>query len=391
VSVQSSDLQFVHGEGGHCWDADGRRYLDLVCGYGPVILGHGHKGVACAVAKQMKEGLLFPGKPRISNLAEILDDVLGRPRTYHICKTGSEAIAAAVRLARAFTDRPLVVRCGFHGWHDAFISPDCSWHDFEPPRSTGREVLGLSSAPSGVLKWDGQEIYALETLISTHPGHIAAVVIDPVQVREPCGLFLAELRALTARHGVLLILDELKTGFRVALDGVDGLFGVNADMVIYGKAIANGMPLAVIAGPAEIIGLAPQCRLKGTFSNELASISAACATLHALQAANAPALLNSLGAALIEGLNEQFRRGGVAHLIEAVPYRWPCMPFLLFRGDALHWKDRFYSLLTKHGVLMLPRHMNYLCCAHDDADVRFVAATVGESLAELDLPFAQGV
>jgi glutamate-1-semialdehyde 2,1-aminomutase len=368
-------LSIVRGQGAYCWDESGKRYVDYICGYGPIVLGHADAEVNEAVVERLNSGILFPsGSPLIDELSATLHRLFPDSDRFHLAKTGSEAVAAAVRLARAFTGRAKVIRCGFHGWHDPFIIPYVSWHKYEIDISRTRPVSGVPHEPSHplVLTWDGRSLQQLAEIYLKNRGQVAAMVLDPVQLREPVADNLSYICDLTRREGALLVLDEAKTGFRVSLRGVQGLYGTRVDLTILSKAIANGFPLAVVMGRAEIFDRAKNTKLKGTFNTELASVAAALTTISIMERPDSVPKLNQLGQQMIDGLNEVFVRTGMSDSIRAVAYRWPCMPYIWFTGRperATRLKALFYQRLTERGVLMLPNHMNYICLSHTMQDV----------------------
>jgi glutamate-1-semialdehyde 2,1-aminomutase len=265
------------------------------------------------------------------------------------------------------------VRCGFHGWHDHVVSPFLSWHLFEVDRVPPEPVAGLPTYHSdGVLVWDGDDLNKLSELFEQNRGEIAALILDPVQLRNPILDILRAIRELTHRHDSLLILDELKTGFRVSLSGVQGHYGVWADIVLVGKAIANGFPLAVVLAPEWARPLSRTARLKGTFNAELVSVAAAIATTDILARPGIIEGLAKMGQRFIDGINVVVTDLGLTQHIQAVPYRWPCMPYIWFRSDsevAGSLKQPFYTSMTSAGHLLLADHMNFMMVAHTEDDV----------------------
>jgi glutamate-1-semialdehyde 2,1-aminomutase len=378
----------VSGHGGRCRDQTGKEYIDFICGYGPVVLGHANAEVTRAVVEQLEKGTLLPGESPPHGLIRSRLGRIFSGQDSLLFKTGSEAVAAAIRLARAFTGKEKLIRCGFHGWHDALISPSVSWHQYELDDLSPRHVAGVFESPESlsIITWHSRNLDDLAALFRAHAPHVAALLLDPVQLVEPIQRSLLELRELTRREGALLILDECKTGFRVHVGGVQGLYGVNADLTVLSKAIANGFPLACVVGRREILESALAARVMGTYNGELISIAAALVTLAILERGESQCRLASLGERLLDGINTHLMRFGLLGQVRAVPYRWPCMPYLWFRRNSV-WaggrQQEFYARLAARGVLMLPRHMNFVCLAHSEEDVDQAVITVGEVLDEL--------
>ena len=376
----------MRGRGGHCWDQMGQQYIDFICGYGPVILGHSHDEVNAAVIQQLEHGILFPSKsPMHDELNERLKQFFPYSSETLFLKTGSEAVATAIRLARAFTGKMKIIRCGFHGWHDAMISPSVSWHLYEADPQPPRFIAGVPpSTFQDILSWNGEDFQQLSDLCNEHSSEVAALIIDPIQIREPIEENLKQLRALTHNQGMLLILDEIKTGFRVSLGGVQQLYGIQADLTILSKAIANGFPLAVVLGRKEIMSLSPSLRIMGTYNNERVSVAAALMTISILERPGIITWLWEAGQQLIDGFNEILNRKQLIDDICAVPYRWPCLPALWYRRHS-EMANRLMPVLHRElahrGVLLLANHPNFVCVEHTHRDIEDALQIFEDSLS----------
>ena len=385
-SILANGRFLVRGKGGTCWDQEGKPYIDFVCGYCPIILGHEHPDVTAAVADQMSQGTVFPTRhPLHEALAAEIGALLPNAASCLFLKTGSEAVSAAVRIARAATGRQRVVRCGFHGWHDQMVSPYRAWHRYHPDPRPTRQIPGIPRVGPDplVVAWDGQDLAQLRMLCSDP--HPAALILDPVQVTEPSAESFAAIRQVTSSEGMLLILDEIKTGFRVHLGGVQGLYGVEADLTLLSKAISNGLPLAVVAGHPSLIGLPRGAKVMGTYNGELVAIAAALATLRILRRGGSVDRLGHVGTRLLAGLNIIVRDMGLEEQMIAAPYRWPCMPFVGFCDDprGRQLSSRFFAETAERGVLLLENHMSYTCLAHTDADVDAALSIIEDVLRRL--------
>ncbi|AXE89516.1 aminotransferase class III-fold pyridoxal phosphate-dependent enzyme [Streptomyces sp. Go-475] len=378
---------FTRGSGADLWDAQGRRYTDFVCGYGPVVLGHGHPAVVEEVHRQLQAGTLYPsaGRP-LRDFLDVLSGLFPEQPGALLFKTGSEAVGAAMRLARHRTGRDMVLRLGFHGWHDQVISPHVNWHRFDHAERRSVQPLAVPGIYGAAVRvWHGDEVEdLLETVRSTRD--LAAVVVDPVEL--PLPLADSAKRVLEAAHeaGALLVLDETKTCLRLGPGGAQERLGVTADVLVLGKAIANGLPLAVVLTDPALTAQSRRLRIRGTFSNELASVAAASATLRVLREEKVHERLERTGTALIDAVNAALRSEGLCGRICAVPYHWPCMPYLRFRDIAETERMDFYARLVRRGVLLLPNHMNFVSAAHTDAHVehavRAIRATVQDMLGD---------
>lgn len=382
-----SHLEFSHGDGARCWTTDGREYIDLICGHGAVLLGHAHPDVTAAVCRQLGRGSLLPGPgPVWAQLRARLFALYPHHEDALTFKTGSEAVAAAIRLSRAHTGREAVIRVGFHGWHDQVASPLLRCHSYDAARFQRSWPPGIPhrALADTMVVWSEADPDDLLALIRSRADRLAAVIVDPVQLRPPAAISLAaRLREAVTDAGAVLIFDESKTGFRVHLGGVQALYSMTADLTILGKALANGHPLAVVLGPRVLTDLADSARIKGTYSRETSAMAAAVATIDILQAVNAPAALSERGTHLLHGLTSAIDSAGLASHVSAVPYHWACMPYINFAPGSDHLRRRFHELLIDRGVLMLDEHMSYVSLALTDVDTASVVIAVSEALGAL--------
>ena len=363
------------------WDDRGRRFIDWICGYGPVVLGHSDTRVANAVHRQLLEGTLLPGDSAIeSALAERLVALFPGADTCVFLKTGSEAVAAAVRFARIATGRSQVLRVGFHGWHDGLIDGKVGWHNWDNARSSSPPVPGALA--HGYETGTGRAAADIEHRVRQPAGEqLAALLLDPIQVPDP-ERDLPRLRAACSDTGTVFILDETKTAFRVALGGVQARHRVRADITVAGKALANGLPLSSVLGPAELI-CRKRARVKGTFSAERAALAAAHATLDVLENEDVCAHLSTIGSALIDSVNEVLQGTAAGGLVQAVPYRWNCMPHLhasSYDVQAQECRHALVADIMAHGALLLEKHNSFVNAAHTIDDVDMTADAFRRSL-----------
>lgn len=375
-----------HGKGGKCYNQEGKQYIDLICGFGSVILGHSNAEINEAVIFQLQQGIMFPSvSPLHTKLTEELCRLYPWTDGCQFFKTGSEAVTGAIRLARSYTERKKIVRCGFHGWHDTIVSPHFRWHLYHIDFSYSENVEGVIDGAQHVIAWDGESLDELSDIFARNSGKVAALIIDPVQLREPIVETLKGIKKIVTHNESLLIFDEVKTGFRVGLSGVQGLYGVTADLTILGKAIANGFPLSAIIGRHEIMNYTSRCRLMGTFNGELLSIAAALKTIEVLEKSNGCLYIDDLGQYFIDGINEICTRYAVFGMIRALPYRWACLPFLYFNEGSTQIqaiKSRFYQSTIMHGLLLLKNHMNFICRDHTKSDIDQALSIIDDAIKE---------
>jgi glutamate-1-semialdehyde 2,1-aminomutase len=290
-SVGGTPPFVVRGEGSRVWDVDGNRYIDYVCSWGPLLLGHRHPEIVRALEEALEGGTSF-GMPtqREVELAEAICEALPSIEMVRLVNSGTEATMSALRLARAFTGRELVVKfegC-YHGHVDSLLVK----------AGSGVATLGIADT-AGVPKCFADttialpfnSVDALAQAFKRHGDHIAAVIVEPVAGNMGCVPpqpgFLEALRELTQRHGALLIFDEVMTGFRVAFGGAQQLYGVCADLTTLGKVIGGGLPVGAYGGRADIMSkVAPTGPVyqAGTLSGNPLAVAAGLAMLRCLKA-----------------------------------------------------------------------------------------------------------
>ncbi|MER3422660.1 MAG: aminotransferase [Nitrospiraceae bacterium] len=375
--------QFVQGvapvflaraQGSHVWDVDENEYIDYAMALGPIILGYNYPTVTEAVMRQMESGTTFSlPHPLEVEVAELLCEVIPCAEMVRFGKNGSDATSGAVRVARAYTGRDIIACCGYHGWQD--------WYIGTTTRNRGvPEAVRRLTIP-----FEYNNIESLERIFAEHPGQVAAVIMEPIGVMGPQDNFLQKVRALTEREGALLIFDEVVTGFRLALGGAQEYFGVIPDLACFGKAMANGYPLAAIVGRREIMELFDEVFFSFTFGGETLSLAAAKATITEMQRKNVVGHLWEQGMKLKDGYNTLAREFGVERYTECIGI--PPRTVVVFRGEegkeSVVLKSLFQQECLKRGVLFTGSHN--VCYSHSDADVEYtlrVYRTALEVLAD---------
>lgn len=398
-AVGGEPLFVTRGEGAEIVTEDGRRLVDCVASWGAVLLGHGAREVTEAVAARASCGTGF-GAPHVleTALAEaMIAAVPGLERVRFTC-SGTEATMTALRLARAATGRDRVVKFAgcYHGHADPFLVA----------AGSGALTLGVPSSPgvptataslTRVLPYNDPR--ALEALFAEEGERIAAVFVEPVVgnmgvvVPEPA--FLAALAEVPRRHGALLVLDEVMTGFRVARGGAQELLGLRGDLVTYGKVIGGGLPVGAVAGPAGLMErLAPSGPVyqAGTLAGNPLAMAAGHAVLARLDEA-LYARLRARTAELVEGLRDALARTGVAGTVQSVPGMWTLFfgPRDPVRGDGdLARVDRglyarFFHAMLREGVYLPPSPFEaaFLTDAHDAGIIGRIVEAAGRALAAL--------
>lgn len=302
--VQGAAPVFLQrGQGSHVWDVDGNEYIDYSMALGPIILGHGDPGVRDAVVAQLEEGTTFSlPHPLEVEVAELIQEMVPSCEMVRFGKNGSDATSGAVRLARAYTGRDVVACCGYHGWQDWYIG-------------TTSRFLGVPEEIRALtVPFEYNDAAALEEILTEHSGHVACVIMEPVGVEEPEPGFLESVRELTREQDVLLIFDEIVTGFRLAPGGAQDYYGVVPDLSCFGKAMANGFPLSVIGGPADLMKVFDEIFYSFTFGGETASLAAGKATMDRIAEGHVIPHLWEQGKRLKDGYNVLAREFGLAEV-----------------------------------------------------------------------------
>src|SRR5262245_38191749 len=382
-------LEFVvkDARGPHLWDAAGRRYIDYLLGSGPMVLGHAHPAVVDAVQRQLPHGSTFMllNEPIIELAEEIVRAVPGAEQV-RFMSSGSEATFFALRVARAFRQRDRIMKFegGFHGTHDyALMSvsprspkafPAAMADSAGIPHAIGEEVL---IAPYN-------DLATTEALIAAHHADLAAVIVEPYQrVISPAPGFLKGLRDVTRRYGVLLVFDEIVTGFRLAYGGAQEYYGVVPDIAAFGKVIAGGFPLAAVCASAEIMrhfdpaleGTGEYVWQAGTLNGNPISAAAGLATLAELRRPGAYDRLHKTGATLREGLREAARRRGLPAQVSGEP---PVFDIIFTDREVVDYRTTltanhkrirlFNEACVRRGVVKAANKI-YVSLAHSDADI----------------------
>lgn len=353
------------GKGSHVWDVDGNEYIDFNMGIGPLSLGYGYDKVDEAVKAQLQDGITFSlMHPLEVEVAELIKEVIPNAEMVRYSKTGADVTTAAIRLSRAFTRRNKILCCGYHGWHDWYVSVTTRNHGIPEP------IQDLSNT----IPYN--DIQAVKDSLDEDT---AAVILEPVVFEEPNGDFLKELAEVTKKNGSLLIFDEMWTGFRMAMGGAQEYFGVTPDLATYSKAIANGMPISVITGREDVMKLADEeIFFYTTFGGEALSLAAAKATINELRDKKVPEYLNTQGKKLKDGYNEIASKLGMNYT-KCTGYNWrSLMVFTDEGGNPLELKSLVQQEMIKRGVLWMGFHN--MAYAHSDEDINYTLKVYEEVL-----------
>jgi glutamate-1-semialdehyde 2,1-aminomutase len=401
-AVGGTPLFIAGGKGAHVIDADGRRYLDLVCSWGPLIAGHAHPDVVKAVSSAVVRGMTF-GAPCAAEveLAERVTAAYPAAEQVRCVSSGTEAVMSAIRLARAFTARDLIVKFAgcYHGHADhLLVAAGSGLATFGRPSSAG--VPEAFTAATRVLPLDDES--AVETLFAREGARIAAVIIEPLPANH--GLlpqrreFLECLRRVTRTHGALLIFDEVISGFRLARGGAAAYLGITPDLATFGKVIGGGMPVGAFGGARRIMArLAPDgdTYQAGTLSGNPVAMAAGVATLDLLERESGWRRLDELGAELERVLKPVLAEAPFpVHLVRVGSLFWlslheggvPRSAATLDERGVARFAALFHAMLER-GVYLPPSAYEacFLSLAHTREDLASFAQALHESLRKAPL------
>jgi glutamate-1-semialdehyde 2,1-aminomutase len=394
VRLSAPRVFFARGQGAWLWDVDGNDYVDYVLGQGPALLGHAAEPVQAAVAEACRRGNVYGAQHGLEvEAAELLCRVAGWPEMVRFGCSGTESVQAALRLARALTGRTKFVRFEghYHGWLDNVLITA----DDGPPRPASAGQLAAHLHDSYALPWNDPEPVA--DLLARRGEEVAAILTEPMMLNSgavpPREGYLQRLRELCDQHGVLLIFDEVITGFRLALGGAVERFGVVPDLAVYAKALAGGWPVSALAGRAELMeGFGTGAvNHSGTFNASVMASAATVASLATLAADPPYERMTAFGERLMTTIRELGARHGLPLRVQGVP-----MAFHVSFGDPTPvWDHRavvaldgeryaaLARLLAEHGLWVASRGIWYVSTAHGDAELGATVARLDAALAAL--------
>ena len=353
------------GKGARVWDVDDNEYIDINMAVGPLVLGYCYDKVDEAIKKQLEDGITFSlTHPLEVELSEKITELIPCAESVRISKTGCDAASAAVRIARAFTGREKVLSCGYHGWHDWYISV------------TDRNAGIPKAVQDLTFTFNYNDIESLKDSIDEDT---ACVIMEPTVFHEPREGFLEEVKEICHKNGSLLIFDEIWTGFRLNIGGAQTHFGVTPDLATFSKAMANGMPISIVCGRKDVMKvLEHDVFFFTTFGGEALSLAASVATIDELVEKNVPAHLDRQGAKLKDGYNKIAEDLGMDYT-KAIGFNYRSMvTYDPKAGDPLLQKTLVQQEMIKRGVLWGGFHT--MCYSHTDADMDYIVKAYAEVL-----------
>ncbi|MCK8059423.1 MULTISPECIES: aspartate aminotransferase family protein [unclassified Fusibacter] len=362
-----------HGYGGHIVDVDGNDYIDMLCAYGPIILGYNEPEINDAVKAQMDKGFCFSMVQEVQNrLEQKLIDLIPCAEMVVLAKTGSDVTSIATRIARGYTGKDKILRCGYHGWHDWCVESGGGVPDAIKELTIEFEYGSLES---------------LEEALKAHHENAACIIVTPVghplalPVMAPPEGYLQGVRALADKYNVVLIFDEIRTGFRVAMGGAGERYGVTPDLSVFGKAMANGYPISACVGKAEIMKvLEEKVFVSSTFFPNSLEMVAALKCIEILERDNIIETVWEKGQYFLDGIEKLIAKHNAPVTLSGIPP----MPFITFdKVDADYKKRRtqFYTETIRRGLFIQPYHHGYIAARHTTEDLDAALLAIDEALA----------
>ena len=369
---------FKNAKGGKVYDVDGNEYIDMLCAYGPIIIGHREEEIDNAVIRQIQDkGFCFSLTQPVQNkLAKKMIELIPSAEKCLFLKTGSDATTAAIRIARSYTDKLKIARCGYHGWHDWCVEvkegiPEKLWED--------------------VFSFPYNDLDALEDLMKNHGNDMAAIIITPVghplahKVQEPKPGFLEGVKKIAEKYGTVMIYDEIRTGFRYSLGGAQKIYGVKPHLSVFGKAMANGYPISAVVGRKDIMDVVKEdVFISSTFfPNSLEQI-AALKTIEVIERDNILTKIKQKGNKFGNKIEKIINETKVPCELSGAPL----MPFITFIKDEdklyKQLRTEFYTQLIRRKVFLQPYHHGYIAYRHTNDDLEYAADAIEESFQKVE-------
>ncbi|MBW2339039.1 MAG: aminotransferase class III-fold pyridoxal phosphate-dependent enzyme [Deltaproteobacteria bacterium] len=372
-----------YGKGCRLTDVDGNEYIDFLCGYGPIILGYREKEVDDAVIQQIKnKSFCFTlTQPYQNELAKKLNELIPSAELSIFLKTGSDATTASIRIARAYTNRVKVMRCGYHGWHDWCVEmkggiPEKLYED--------------------VYEFHYNELDHLEDLMKKYGDQTAAIIMTPFghhlhqKMQTPKLGFLEGVRKLADKYGAVLVFDEVRTCFRLRMGGAQELYGVTPDLTVLGKGMANGYEISVVTGKkAVMMAAASKLFISSTFFPNSLGYIAALKTIEIMERDKVIDNIWAKGGAFLKKIQNIIDKHDIGAELSGVEP----MFFITFKKDEANTRkgrrDDFYTQLIRKGFFFTPHHHAYICYRHTEEDLDKTAQAIEESMAYVHDKYAR--
>lgn len=369
-----SPLFMERGNGAYVYDVDGNKFTDYICALGPITVGYNNKVINDAIVEQLNKGIIFSQPSPIAfELAEKIKSFVPGSEMVRFMKNGSDVTTAAIRLARAHTGREHIVVCGYHGIHDWYIGST------ENNAGIPKGVCDLTHT------FNYNDLDSLNLLIRDYPEQIAAIIIEPIQDNGPADGFLEGLRQLADKNGIVLIYDEVVSGFRYANGGAVELYGIIPDVVAMGKGMANGMPLSAIAGKKYLLELIETQKvfISTTFGGECLSIAASLAVLDMYEKNDITKHMWRLGQKMLDGFKgyiDEYKLSEYVRCYGLAPHSGVVFEDSL-KANYLQLQTLYQKIMIQHGILTTG--VNNISFAHSEEDIDILVDAFGEAMKKI--------
>jgi len=355
-------------QGSRFRDVDGNEFLDFVCGFGPISLGHNYPVVNDAILEQLKKGILFSlPHSREVELAELMCKTIPNAEMAKFEKSGSNAVTGAVRAARAITKKEKVAYCGtggvWHDWQAAMVSMDGGVPEFN------KKLIKI---------FEYNDAEGLEQIFEDNKGEMAAIVMEPTQFEKPQNDFLKKVRKIATDNNAILILDEIVTGFRFDIQGGQKYFDIKGDLVCFGKALGNGLPISAITGTSEYMKIFEKIWVSSTNNMENLSIAGTIATINEIISKNTVQHCWDVGTQFFEGWNKITEENGINAKISGYPVRMALKCYNSKNEESIAMKSLLVQELLKKGVFISPLGPIYMSYSHSKDDIKNSLEKVNE-------------
>jgi len=359
--------------GAYFTDVDGNTYLDYLCGLGPITLGYNYQRVDAAIIKQLRKGILFSlPHPIEIELSEKISKIIPSAEMIKFEKSGSNAVTAAVRVARAFTNRDKIAYCGSGGvWHD--------WQAAMVSRDGGVPIFNRDLIK--IFEYNDSE--GLSQIFEDNKNEIAAIVLEPTHFEKPNDNFLSNVRKLADENNSLLILDEIVTGFRFDLGGAQKFFNIKGDLVCFGKGMSNGLPISAITGPEEFMSTFDKLWVSSSNNMEVLSMAGCLATINEMQEKKTIEHCWTVGKKLFDGWNKISSQTDFNVTMEGYPIRMNSKFFDSNMTESLTLKSLVFQEMVKKGFFISPLNAIYLSYSHSSENIEQTLTAFNDVLDEL--------
>ena len=378
---------FKRAKGIEVWDLDDNHYIDMsIMGVGTCILGYADEDVNKAVRKVIAAGSMCTlNSPEEVELAELLLSIHPWADMVRYARSGGEAMAMAVRIGRAFTRKDKVAFCGYHGWHDWYLSANLADdRNLDGQLLPGLKPLGVPRALKGTsIPFNYNRIEELHEIVKTND--IGVIVVEPVRHHEPENDFLGQIRRIADSIGAVLIFDEITSGWRMNIGGIHKLYKVSPDIVVYAKAMSNGFPMAAIIGKRDIMNMAQESFISSTYWTERIGPAAAIATIRKMQKKEVPTHLCRIGDLIGEGWKRMANKHNLKITVMGIP---PLKTFAFSHERSLELHTLFTQEMLKRGFLA--SKSVYVSYSHNDQHVEEYIMRVDEVFGVVEKAIENG-